>query len=128
MFLEISPFNTYTFFVCSEIGAATRNVDGTFTYERKIQPDEIEYEVRNGQVNQRVKECEMAYNLLCQLSCDNSIAQTTAPDNTFQLHEAPPTEFLDSLKQARINLTDKCYVSGHSFGGATALKCFHTSK
>ena len=38
-----------------KIGAATRNVDGTFTYERKIQPNEIEYEVRNGQVNQRVK-------------------------------------------------------------------------
>ena len=70
----------------------------------------------------------MAYNLLCQLSCDNNTAQTIAPDDIFQLHEAPPTEFLDSLRLARLNLTDKCYVSGHSFGGATALKCFHTSK
>ena len=104
-------------------GAATRNMDGSWTYERKIQPNDVEYEVRNSQVNQRVKECEMTYHLLHQLSDEKS----TDMKSTFQLHESPPQEFLDSLRRAKLNLNDECYISGHSFGGATALKCHHTS-
>jgi len=103
-------------------GSATSNVDGTWTYEKKIQPNEDEYEIRNSQVNQRVKECELAYQLLHQLvSVDDS------NPNVFQLHDPLPQEFLDSLRQAKLNLTEECYVSGHSFGGATALKSFYTS-
>ena len=106
-------------------GAATRNMDGSWTYERRIQPNDIEYDVRNSQVNQRVKECEMTYHLLRQLSGERATDDMTS--TSFQLHESPPQEFLESLRQAKLNLTDECYISGHSFGGATALKCHHTS-
>ena len=106
-------------------GSATVNVDGTWTYEKKILPGEDEYEVRNRQVNQRVKECESAYKLLNQLVSDNK--NDSDNEEAFQLHDPPSQQFLDSLREAKLNLTEECYVSGHSFGGATALKSFYTS-
>lgn len=101
--------------------SATENVDGTCTFERKIGPDEDEYTVRNSQVNTRVKECEIAYSLLCQLSGQSNGHHDLVPDES-------SADFLSSLSQARLNLTDDCYISGHSFGGATALKCLYVSK
>ena len=96
---------------------ATINVDGTWTYERKIDPEENEYEVRNAQVTQRVNECEKAYNLLKSLATSGSEEELCDP---------PCKEFLASLK--RLDMDDRCYISGHSFGGATGLKAMYTSK
>ena len=97
--------------------SATLNCDSTWTYERKIAPEENEYGIRNDQVNQRVRECEETFNLLRRLSeghVDESL-----------LNEPPNTEFITSLKHLDL---DTCFISGHSFGGATALKALYTSR
>ena len=92
---------------------ATINIDGTWTYERKIDSHENEYEVRNAQVTQRVTECEKTYDLLNRLA----LAASRGEEDLGDLHEPPGKEFLDSLKY--LDMDDKCYISGHSFGGAT---------
>eukprot|EP00093_Oithona_nana_P007396 07396.XXX_240811_242283_1 [CDS] Oithona nana genome sequencing. len=103
--------------------SATINIDGTWTYERKIDSNENEYEVRNDQVTQRVTECEKTYSLLNRLA---SLAASGGEEDLSDLHEPPGKEFLASLKY--LDLDDKCYISGHSFGGATGLKAMYTSK
>lgn len=102
--------------------SATINIDGTWTYERKIDSHENEYEVRNAQVTQRVTECEKTYDLLNRLA----LAASRGEEDLGDLHEPPGKEFLDSLKY--LDMDDKCYISGHSFGGATGLKALYTSK
>ena len=97
----------------SFVYVATINIDGTWTYERKIDSHENEYEVRNAQVTQRVTECEKTYDLLNRLALGASRGEEDLGD----LHEPPGKEFLDSLKY--LDMDDKCYISGHSFGGAT---------
>ena len=97
----------------SFVYVATINIDGTWTYERKIDSHENEYEVRNAQVTQRVTECEKTYDLLNRLA----LAASRGEEDLGDLHEPPGKEFLDSLKY--LDMDDKCYISGHSFGGAT---------
>lgn len=102
-------------------GSATQNVDGSFTFERHVATEEIEYNVRNEQVNQRVQECESAFNLLCQLSGQRI-------EETFEIEGSESSEFKQSMPKAQLDLNDQCFISGHSFGGATALKSIYTSK
>ncbi len=98
--------------------AATVDSDGTWTNERKLLPEEDEYTVRNGQVNQRVAECEAAYKLLEDLNGGRGQEWASA--------FAPTESFLSSLvSQLDIN---NCHIAGHSFGGATAVKALYTSR
>lgn len=46
-----------------------------------------------------------------------SLAASGGEEDLSDLHEPPGKEFLASLKY--LDLDDKCYISGHSFGGAT---------
>lgn len=97
--------------------SSTINTDGSWTFERKILPDEVEYEVRNAQVGERIRDCESAVQLLQKLSKGESHEWTLFK---------PTDEFLASL-QNRLDFA-RCYISGHSFGSATALKALYTSK
>ena len=91
-------------------------MDGTWSFERKISSDENEYEVRSAQVEQRVRECEKAFELLRCLSSGQ-----IPGDHLLHKQE----EFIHSLSHLDLQ---NCFVSGHSFGGATALKALYTSR
>ena len=100
--------------------SATLNSDGTWTYERKIQPQEDEYAIRNSQLNQRAEECRSVYHLLHQLS------NTSSSLSQWQLL-VPSDQFQRSIGKANLDMTNGCFISGHSFGGVTALKTIYTS-
>ena len=99
--------------------AATINENKTWTFERKLQPNENEYDVRNKQVTQRVEECEKSFRLL------QNLKNNTA--NSWKLFE-PSKEFLDSISKTSLDIENGCLISGHSFGSATAVKAMYTSK
>ena len=101
--------------------AATINDDKTWTFERKLQPNENEYDVRNKQVTQRVEECEKSFRLLQNISQQN---ETATPWRLFQ----PSKEFLESISKTSLDIENGCLISGHSFGSATAVKAMYTSK
>ena len=101
--------------------AATINDDKTWTFERKLQPNEDEYDVRNKQVTQRVEECEKCFRLLQNISQQN---ETATPWRLFQ----PSKEFLESISKNSLDIENGCLISGHSFGSATAVKAMYTSK
>jgi len=101
--------------------AATINDDKTWTFERKLQPNENEYDVRNKQVTQRVEECEKCFRLLQNISQQN---ETATPWRLFQ----PSKEFLESISKTSLDIENGCLISGHSFGSATAVKAMYTSK
>ena len=102
--------------------AATINDDKTWTFERKLQPNEDEYDVRNKQVTQRVEECEKSFRLLQNISQKNETASTS-----WRLFQ-PSKEFLESISKTSLDIENGCLISGHSFGSATAVKAMYTSK
>ena len=103
--------------------SATRDGQGVWQFERKILPGENEYTVRNAQVTQRVEECESVYRLLCHLGGKSAVKED------LKLRKSPAAEkFVDAIAKAKLDLDKGCYISGHSFGGATALKALCTSR
>ena len=100
--------------------SATINADGEWMYERKLLPDEDEYTVRNAQVGHRVEECESTFRLLQDMNND---AMQTKWASRF----TPTESFLRSLV-SRLDLEENVWISGHSFGGATAVKSLYTSR
>lgn len=99
--------------------SSTQNTDGSWTFNRSIKEGESEYDVRNDQVNQRVRECESTFHLL---------SKVLKEANLDLFHPQPPSNFIESVRAARLDLDRNCFISGHSFGGATALKSIITSK
>jgi len=100
--------------------SSTLTCDGSWMYERKLQPDEDEYSLRNGQVKQRVQECEMAFGLLAKMG------KKDVSDEEWGAQYKPTDQFIASADH--LDLDNGCYVSGHSFGSATALRALYTSK
>ena len=96
--------------------SCTLNSDGSWLFERKLNPDEDEYQMRNSQVNQRVGECEKAFHLLKNLN-----------DGQDWTSFAPSEEFKQSVI-SNLDLENGCVIAGHSFGSATTVKAMYSSK
>lgn len=100
--------------------SCTLTSDGSWMFERKLVPGEDEYSLRNGQVRQRVEDCEQAFGLLAKVSKNEGLRGEWTQFK-------PSEQFIESVED-RLDIDNGCYISGHSFGSATALRALYTSK
>ena len=119
--ITVSLVECHATFVEHRDGSAscTLNSDGSWLFERKLNSDEDEYQMRNSQVNQRVSECEKAFHLLKDLNDGQHDQEWT--------NFAPSEDFKQSVI-SNLDLENGCVISGHSFGSATTVKAMHSSK